>query len=247
MKRTGLNYSGDIPPSFRAIRLYKGPVECSDLNHVFFTQTMGLQKDRFDPKEDVSRHWLVAETPEWQIGDSAFSAWVEQNVFKRNDVSMYWKMHLALSKEGQPFIAVNPVQYERFHSERQNEVLPEFERLIKEVERDSPGDREKLLTHLRKAKNKFKRNPHRSVFRFYDRDHIAVALTMDFAFNQGIGIVAFPSEETLRKKWRDIPDKVVQRYDHLRKFALSCSKPRLTVCEFSPRMELTEIGKTGSN
>lgn len=57
------------------------------------------------------------------------------------------------------------------------------------------------------------------MFLHHDRDRIAVALSVKAAADMGFDRVAFPSEETLRRRWPDITDSTVGNYGRLAEYA----------------------------
>lgn len=235
--RLGFSSAG-VPSTVVLHPLYLRPnVFMQDGKTRVCTVTLGLEKNEYDPKLDVEKHWQYLEPPE-VIVEKGFEAF--RNISQRGDVSMFWKMHAVLPEKENPFLCLNPVYYTHYWPQEQEYVEIELRKLLRDVEDKKPKKAWDIRNHLERALRRIQDDPQAPICRYPERDRLAVAISCHLAISLGLDNIALPSEETLRNRWPKITDDTVRKYKKLGEYAKT-GKTNLGFYEFTPDLRLKPI------
>jgi len=242
--RFGLDFKG-APSNAILYPLYLQPnVIPNNRGAVSSTIALGLKKSDYDPKLDVEKQWQYLEPPEIMVREG-FNAY--QNIAQRGDVSMFWKIHAVMPKDGTPFLCANPVQYTRFWPQEQEYVEMDIKRRLQELDpkrleqlppEERPHQPFRIRNHLKWALQQIQENQRAAICMYPHRDRLAVAMTCHAAHAWGVDAITFPSEETLRTRWPDVEDSIVANYRRLAEYAKS-GKTGLKIYQFAPDLTLS--------
>ncbi len=134
LKYVGVPVKGDLPEKTVVHRLYTEPNTYPPTGEPQVVSTaFGLERSEWDPQTNVENHWQWLEPPEKAV-DEDFNAY--RSVSQRADVSMHWKIHAVLG--GEPYLAVNPVQYSSFPAQEQEWVLEEMRDTLRVLDGEEP-------------------------------------------------------------------------------------------------------------
>jgi len=237
--KAGLRVPEELPQTVEFVSLYTKPNIQRVGDAVVHTIAMGLTRTRWDPEvSGLTQYWMFSEPPE--VKEPAGVDYV-----LTDDVTLSWKIHVVFPGKDGPFLAVNPIGNIAVKLDSQNEtqIRAALDDRLRELNGENPPDANKIRKYLDAAITKTDSpGPMIMHFRYPQRDRIAAAMAINAGLEWGLDRMAFPSEETLRRRWPRITPGKVRRYRELEEFTITNSTGRIMLFEFNPDLSLRPLG-----